>query len=84
MMTKRKASLIVLALVGLLVLNYPWLSLFSTGGLFFGFPVLYLYLFLVWGAFIFLVGLLIETNEEPQERSSSVLPKRKHPPTEGC
>jgi hypothetical protein len=83
MMTKRNASLIVLVLVGILALNYPWLSLFSTGGLFFGIPVLYLYLFLVWGAFIFLVGLLIETNEKSEERPASVPPKRNHPPTEG-
>ncbi len=81
-MTKRNERIIVLALVGMLGLNYPWLSLFSTGGLLLGIPVLYLYLFLVWGAFILLVGLLIETNEEPEERTSSLLPKRKHPSIE--
>ena len=81
-MTKRNERIIVLALVGVLVLNYPWLSLFSTGGLLLGIPVLYLYLFVVWGAFIFLVGLLIETNEEPEERGSALLPKRSHPPPE--
>ncbi len=81
-MTKRNERIFVLALVGMLVLNYPWLSLFSTGGLLFGIPVLYLYLFLVWGAFILLVGLLIETKEEPEKRTSSLLPKRKHPSIE--
>ena len=62
-MKKRNERITVLAVGGTLALNYPWLSLFSTDGLLLGIPWLYLYLFVVWGVFIALVGLLIDTGE---------------------
>lgn len=59
-MTQRTERLVVLAVIGVLALNYPALSLFAYGGLVFGFPVLYLYLFLVWVGLIVLVAAIIE------------------------
>ncbi len=49
--------LLALTGCGVLALNYPFISLFSEASMLFGIPVLYLYLFLAWGGFIFLVAL---------------------------
>lgn len=51
--------LLTLALGGLIALNYPFLSLFSEASTLFGIPLLYLYLFFVWAAFILLVALIL-------------------------
>ncbi len=59
-MTQRTERLVVLAVIGVLALNYPALSLFAYGGLVFGIPVLYLYLFLVWAGLIALAAAIIE------------------------
>ncbi|MDH3472963.1 MAG: hypothetical protein OEM59_04655 [Rhodospirillales bacterium] len=45
-----------LFLVAFLALNPPILSIFSTEGFFFGVPLLYFYLFGVWGGIILLIG----------------------------
>lgn len=57
---KNNGRLIALVLIGVLALNYPLLSLFSGASFLFGIPVLYLYLFFIWGAFISLAALIIE------------------------
>ena len=59
-MTQRTERLVVLAVIGILALNYPALSLFAHGGLLFGIPVLYLYLFVVWAGLIALAAAIIE------------------------
>ena len=73
---KRNDRLIALVLIGALALNYPLLSLFSDASLFFGIPVLYLYLFVIWGAIISLAALIIgrkakkrEISEQRKERT---------------
>ena len=45
--------------LGILLLNYPLLSLFSTGGRVFGVPLLYAYVFVAWLVVIGLVALLM-------------------------
>lgn len=52
--------LLVLFLLGCLLLNFPVLSLFSTDGMVWGVPVLYVYLFLAWTLLIALMALVIE------------------------
>jgi len=50
---KRKGErLISLLLVGIILLNFPLLSVFSEKKLFLGLPVLFLYLFFIWGMII--------------------------------
>lgn len=50
---KRKGErLISLLIVGIILLNFPLLSVFSNTYLFLGFPVLFLYLFIIWGLII--------------------------------
>ena len=46
-----------LFLLAFLALNPPILSIFSAEAILFGIPLLYLYLFGVWGGIIFLIGL---------------------------
>ncbi len=49
--------LVSLFLLGLLLLNYPLLSLFDAPSIIFGIPLLYGYIFLVWALLIVLAGL---------------------------
>lgn len=57
---QRTEQLVVLAVIGALALNYPLLSLFASGDLLFGIPLLYFYLFALWGGLIALAGFILE------------------------
>lgn len=61
-MKNRSERLMALVLAGVLAFNYPLLSLFADGGLLLGIPILYLYLFVLWGIFILCTGLIIESK----------------------
>ncbi len=52
--------LVALAIVGVLLFNYPILALFDQDRTVLGIPMLYLYLFLAWAALIWLMAFLIE------------------------
>lgn len=52
--------LLALFFVGCLLLNFPILAIFSTDGLVWGIPVLYVYIFLCWALLIALMALLIK------------------------
>ena len=52
--------LVALFFVGLLLLNYPVLSLFDRAVDVFGIPLLFLYIFVIWGCLIGLVAWLID------------------------
>ena len=67
---RRGERLVVLALAGVLALNYPLLELFNDARLVFGIPLLYLYLFVVWGALIGLGAWVLEGNSPPKGRVS--------------
>ncbi|WP_210397904.1 hypothetical protein [Motiliproteus sediminis] len=47
----------------LLLLNYPWLSLFSSHHMVFGLPPLVLYLFGLWLGFIVVVRLIVDSPQ---------------------
>jgi len=57
---RQKERLIALCVLGLFALNYPFLALFSKVSFLFKIPVLFLYIFLVWGLFIGCVAFAIE------------------------
>jgi len=70
--------LVALVLLGLLAFNYPLLFVFGDLALLFGIPILYLYLFLIWGLFIALGARILERPPEqppPQDLSSSEGPR---------
>jgi len=58
--------LLVLFAFGCLALNYPLLALFSKASLWYGFPVLYLYLFVLWVLFIVCIAIVTERKKLPK------------------
>lgn len=59
-MSRALQRLVALALAGALALNYPLLSLFDSAAPVLGVPLLWLYLFVVWGLLIVLVAATLE------------------------
>lgn len=59
-MDRRGQRLAVVFVVGLLVFNYPLMSLASTDTTLFGIPVLYLYLFGSWALIVGTMAFIIE------------------------
>jgi len=58
--------LLVLFAFGCLALNYPLLALFSKTTLWFGIPVLYLYLFIFWVVYILFIAIVTERKKLPK------------------
>jgi len=52
-----------LCMLGMLLFNYPILSLFNVPGTVFGVPTLYAYIFIAWAALIALMAFLAESGE---------------------
>lgn len=61
---KRLPRLIALFFLGVVLLNYPLISLFNVPRLIGGIPLLYGYIFLVWALIIALVGLTVDLKNE--------------------
>jgi hypothetical protein len=73
---KRKGErLISLLIVGTILLNFPLLSIFSSKSLLWGFPVLFLYLFIIWGL---IIGALVLVLRNGAQRSSGPVDTRKN------
>ena len=53
---------VALCMLGMLLFNYPILTLFNVPGALFGVPVLYAYLFIAWAGLIALMALLAESG----------------------
>jgi hypothetical protein len=66
---RRVERVISLLIAGIAFLNYPLMSVFSKTELVFGVPVLYFYLFLVWGLIIGAMALIL--HDRPQKSSAS-------------
>ena len=58
--------LLVLFVFGCLALNYPLLALFSKTFLWYGIPLLYLYLFGLWIIFIIFIAIVTERKKLPK------------------
>jgi len=64
---KRKIQrLLVLFVFGIFALNYPLLALFSKTVLWFGIPLLYLYIFVFWVLFIICIAFVAERKKMPR------------------
>jgi hypothetical protein len=57
--------LAALFLLGFFLFNYPFLAMFNHARLVLGVPLLYLYLFVAWGAVIALAALNAAGSDEP-------------------
>jgi hypothetical protein len=64
---RRGERLVGLLVAGVLLLNYPLLSLFSAVRLVCGIPVLYLYLFSVWILLIAVAAVVLRDRPETRE-----------------
>ena len=58
--------LLVLFAFGCLAFNYPLLALFSKTTLWYGIPLLYLYLFGLWIIFILFIAIVTERKKLPK------------------
>ena len=56
---RTSARLVALAVLAFLLFNYPLLRLFDVNVIVFGVPLVWLYVFVAWGALIALVGLSV-------------------------
>ena len=65
---------IALFLLAFLAFNPPLLSIFSADLVIFGVPLLYLYLFGVWGLIIAMIGLQAAAARRLRDRSRAPLP----------
>jgi hypothetical protein len=59
---RKSERLVALAFLGLLLFEYPLLSLFSSEGRVLGIPVLFAYLFAAWATVIALIALIVRRN----------------------
>jgi hypothetical protein len=60
--------LVALVIFGMLMLNYPLLSLFNAYHLLFGIPAFFVYLFVLWAVLILLVMLVMRTFADASGR----------------
>ena len=56
--------LAALSLLGFLLFNYPFLALFNRTGTFFGIPLLYAYIFVVWALLVAAVAVIADTRDQ--------------------
>lgn len=59
---RRGERLVGLLIAGIILLNFPFLSLFSGKHTFLGFPLLFSYIFLVWGLIIVVAALVLRNR----------------------
>lgn len=59
---RKSERLVALACLGLLLFEYPLLSLFSSEGRVLGIPVLFAYLFAAWATVIALIALIVRRS----------------------
>jgi hypothetical protein len=59
----RNERLVALFLLGLLLFNYPLLTLFNVPRIVLGVPLLYLYLFAAWAAVILIAAVVARRTE---------------------
>ena len=67
---KKNKRLVALFLLGFVLLNYPILSLLNINITIFGLPLIYIYIFGVWGLLIFLSALVVGRSSEHLNNSS--------------
>jgi hypothetical protein len=53
---------VALCMFGILLFNYPILSLFNVPGTLFGVPLLYAYMFIAWAALIAVMAYIAESR----------------------
>lgn len=70
-----RESWVILFIMGIIMLNFPFLQIFNRPDLIFGLPLLFLYLFIGWAVSIFIVYLYTLANENGDKHQPET-----HPP----
>lgn len=70
-MTRKSSILLLLFFVMLLTFNFPVLAIFNKAALHWGVPVLYLYVFGIWGLSISILILLMEQRQSLKKKVKS-------------
>jgi hypothetical protein len=63
--SSKNGRLVALALLAVLLFNYPLLTLFNRPMILSGIPILLIYMFLAWGALIALIAWITRTRVSP-------------------
>lgn len=69
-----KESWVILFILGLIMLNYPFLDIFNKTSIIFGFPLTFIYIFGGWGVsimVIYLFTLSIKRDKAPENGSDN-------------
>ena len=64
MSDERSSKLLITFVVFLLLFNYPLLSIVDQNALWWGFPTLYFYLFLVWAVMILVISQIVRQKKK--------------------
>lgn len=75
MRQQSREYIVILFIVGLLALNYPFLELFNRSWMPFGIPVLYLYLYMTWLVLIILLIVVVERSAVPEPEAPAASPE---------
>jgi len=62
---RQNERLVVTLVIGFIALNYPLITLFSKVRVFFGIPILYLFIFTIWSVLIVCIALILEKPAFP-------------------
>ncbi|NJN35543.1 MAG: hypothetical protein HC817_16090 [Saprospiraceae bacterium] len=65
-MSRISAKLITLTLIYIVLFNYPILGIFTKGQLWFGIPVVFIYVFMLWFLFIIITRSIISVVDNSQ------------------
>jgi hypothetical protein len=63
----KNRRLVGLFLLGWILYNYPFLSLFNLPGSYLGIPILFCYIFLAWAGLIVLVIFITQSGNRPEK-----------------
>ncbi len=63
-----KETWVIFFVLGIITMNYPFINIFNISHPLFGFPPLFLYLFVGWFISIIFINLFVKAFREPNKR----------------
>jgi len=69
-LTRNHKKVIAITLLAGLLINYPWLALFSKNTFVFGIPILYVYLFGIWAVLILCVRKFVDRHPQDKKHTN--------------
>lgn len=84
MRQQSKEYIVILFIVSLVALNYPFLDLMDTTWMPFGIPLLYLYLYIFWFLVIVLLIAIVSRSEIRESDRFPTVQRQPHPPSKAA